>query len=111
MTLRYRALQLAWVSYQKNNINAIGFVYVLFFVDFHSMVGVGNLLRKTGAFFMRRSFVNDKLYWHVFKEYMRSLVNVYHTGIEFFIEGTRSRSGKALMPKIGLALNSYAVLG
>lgn len=66
------------------------------------MVGVGALLRKTGAFFMRRSFATDKLYWHVFKEYMRSLVNVYHTGVEFFIEGTRSRSFKALTPKLGL---------
>lgn len=71
-------------------------------MDFLSMVGVGSLLRKTGAFFMRRSFATDKLYWHVFKEYMRSLVNVYHTGVEFFIEGTRSRSFKALTPKLGL---------
>ncbi|KAG4074295.1 hypothetical protein HA402_008704 [Bradysia odoriphaga] len=71
-------------------------------MDFLSMVGVGALLRKTGAFFMRRSFATDKLYWHVFKEYMRSLVNVYHTGVEFFIEGTRSRSFKALTPKLGL---------
>lgn len=51
---------------------------------------------------MRRSFANDKLYWHVFKEYMRSLVTSYHTGVEFFVEGTRSRSCKALLPKIGL---------
>lgn len=65
------------------------------------MVGMGTILRKTGAFFMRRSFSTDKLYWYVFKEYMRALVNVYHIGIEFFIEGTRSRSCKALMPKIG----------
>lgn len=65
------------------------------------MVGLGGLLRKTGAFFMRRSFSTDPIYWNVFKEYMRSLVNVYHTGVEFFIEGTRSRSCKALPPKIG----------
>ncbi|XP_055698371.1 dihydroxyacetone phosphate acyltransferase isoform X2 [Phlebotomus papatasi] len=71
-------------------------------MDFHGMVGMGNLLRKTGAFFMRRSFASDKLYWNVFKEYMHALVTAYHTGIEFFIEGTRSRSCKALPPKIGL---------
>lgn len=65
------------------------------------MVGLGTVLRKTGAFYMRRSFSNDKLYWHVFKEYMRALVNVYHIGVEFFIEGTRSRSMKALVPKVG----------
>lgn len=51
---------------------------------------------------MRRSFASDKLYWNVFKEYMHALVTAYHTGIEFFIEGTRSRSCKALPPKIGL---------
>ncbi|XP_059619928.1 dihydroxyacetone phosphate acyltransferase [Phlebotomus argentipes] len=71
-------------------------------MDFHGMVGMGNMLRKTGAFFMRRTFATDKLYWYVFKEYMHALVTAYHTGIEFFIEGTRSRSCKALPPKIGL---------
>jgi glyceronephosphate O-acyltransferase len=67
------------------------------------MMGMGNLLRKTGAFFMRRTFSTDKTYWYVFKEYMHSLMTIYHTGIEFFIEGTRSRSNKALPPKIGKA--------
>lgn len=66
------------------------------------MVGVGRLIRKTCAFFMRRSFSTDTLYWKVFQEYMHQLVTVYHTGVEFFIEGTRSRSFKALPPKIGL---------
>lgn len=51
---------------------------------------------------MRRSFSSDKLYWDVFREYVRSLMTIYHAGMEFFIEGTRSRSGKAMMPKIGL---------
>lgn len=66
------------------------------------MVGMGSLLRATGAFFMRRSFTaTDALYWDVFKEYVRSIVTEYHTGMEFFVEGTRSRSCKALPPKIG----------
>lgn len=51
---------------------------------------------------MRRTFSEDTLYWKVFQEYMHQLVTVYHTGVEFFIEGTRSRSFKALPPKIGL---------
>lgn len=71
-------------------------------IDFHAMIGMGTLLRSTGAFFMRRSYSNDSLYWNVFKEYVRLLMTKYHTGLEFFIEGTRSRSNKALAPKMGL---------
>lgn len=71
-------------------------------MDFHGMVGIGRLIRRTCAFFMRRSFTGDPLYWQVFAEYMHQLVTAYHTGVEFFIEGTRSRSLKALPPKIGL---------
>lgn len=63
---------------------------------------MGSILRKTGAFFMRRSFSGDEFYWDIFKEYMYALVANYHIGVEFFIEGTRSRNFKALMPKIGL---------
>lgn len=63
---------------------------------------MGTMLRNTGAFFMRRSFSTDKMYWEVFREYVRTLITQYHSGVEFFIEGTRSRSCKALTPKIGL---------
>lgn len=65
------------------------------------MIFMGTLLRNTGAFFIRRSFANDKVYGSVFKEYVRQLMTQYHTGLEFFIEGTRSRSNKALTPKFG----------
>ncbi|EDV92833.1 GH18612 [Drosophila grimshawi] len=71
-------------------------------MDFHSMFGMGTMLRKTGAFFMRRTFSNDELYWDIFREYMYALVAHYHIGVEFFIEGTRSRNFKALVPKVGL---------
>lgn len=76
-------------------------MYTLF-ADFHSMFAMGTMLRKTGAFFMRRSFSNDELYWDIFREYMYALVGSYHIGVEFFIEGTRSRNFKALVPKVGL---------
>uniref|UniRef100_A0A1A9Z3V3 Phospholipid/glycerol acyltransferase domain-containing protein n=1 Tax=Glossina pallidipes TaxID=7398 RepID=A0A1A9Z3V3_GLOPL len=71
-------------------------------MDFYSMFAMGTMLRKTGAFFMRRSFSDDELYWDVFREYVYALVAVYHIGVEFFIEGTRSRNFKSLVPKIGL---------
>lgn len=73
-----------------------------FFIDFHGMYGIGNMLRKTGAFFMRRTFTDGHLYWDVFREYVFHLVSHYHIGVEFFVEGTRSRNFKALTPKIGL---------
>lgn len=84
---------------------------ILFIIlDFHAMFGIGTMLRKTGAFFMRRNFSKETLYWDVFREYVNYLVGIYHIGLEFFIEGTRSRNIKALVPKIGLlsmALNPY----
>lgn len=79
-------------------------------MDFHGMMGLGQLLRKTGAFFMRRSFGGDDFYWRVFKEYMHEIITHNDFGLEFFIEGTRSRSCKALTPKTGLlsmALEPY----
>lgn len=71
-------------------------------MDFLNMKLVGEMLRLTGAFFMRRSFANDKIYWQTFKEYIHTLMTKFPGGIEFFLEGTRSRSCKSLPPKIGL---------
>lgn len=73
-----------------------------FFADFHGMWGMGTVLRDTGAFFMRRQFGNDKLYSTTFSEYVREIVLNGDIALEFFIEGTRSRSLKSLPPKFGL---------
>ncbi|XP_071454036.1 dihydroxyacetone phosphate acyltransferase [Hetaerina americana] len=70
-------------------------------MDFVSMWGIGRMLRDSGAFFIRRSFGNDKVYWAIFSEYVQSLVRFGESPVEFFIEGTRSRSGKSLTPKLG----------
>lgn len=68
------------------------------------MTGVAELLRKSGAFFIRRRFGNDILYWAIISEYVRrTLIQGGHP-MEFFIEGTRSRTGKSLSPKIGLCI-------
>ncbi len=62
---------------------------------------VGGLLRKGGAFFIRRSFRGDPLYALSLKKYVEYLLaNRYN--IKFFIEGTRSRSGKMLAPAYGI---------
>ncbi|XP_028396264.1 dihydroxyacetone phosphate acyltransferase-like [Dendronephthya gigantea] len=70
--------------------------------DFKSMKLIGGLLRNCGAFYMKRSFRSDELYWAVFSEYVQCLLLNSGTTMEFFLEGTRSRSGKSLHPKQGL---------
>ena len=69
--------------------------------DFLGLGGVSKLLRGSGAFFMRRSFKGDNLYGTLFREYARLLATDGRT-IEFFIEGSRSRMGKTLAPKVGI---------
>lgn len=70
-------------------------------MDFYRMKIVGELLRKSGAFYMRRTFATDQLYKEVFRAYIYCLVTHSERAIEFFIEGTRSRSQKSLEPKYG----------
>ena len=62
---------------------------------------VGGLLRRAGAFFIRRSFKGDKLYAAVVDAYIRRLIRD-GWAIEFFLEGGRSRTGKLLAPQLGL---------
>ncbi|XP_042562740.1 dihydroxyacetone phosphate acyltransferase [Clupea harengus] len=71
-------------------------------MDFMSMKFVGEMLRMSGAFFIRRSFGGDKLYWAVFSEYVKTMLRSGYAPIEFFLEGTRSRTSKSLTPKLGL---------
>jgi len=61
---------------------------------------VGGLLRRGGAFFLRRSF-NSALYATIFSEYLSALLT-RGVSIEYFIEGTRSRTGRLLQPKAGM---------
>ncbi|XP_069091114.1 dihydroxyacetone phosphate acyltransferase isoform X1 [Pleurodeles waltl] len=71
-------------------------------MDFLGMKMVGELLRMAGAFYMRRSFRGNKLYWAVFAEYVKTMLRGGHAPVEFFVEGTRSRTSKTLTPKFGL---------
>jgi len=66
-----------------------------------NMPGVGQFLRRGGAFYMRRSFRTNPLYAAVFDEYL-SLILSQGVSIEYFIEGTRSRTGRLLPPKAGM---------
>ncbi|XP_018324949.1 dihydroxyacetone phosphate acyltransferase isoform X2 [Agrilus planipennis] len=70
-------------------------------IDFKGMAIFGKLLRQVGAFYMRRSFRDtDFLYWQIFQQYIEDIMTKGHQPIEFFIEGTRSRTGKSLYPKL-----------
>ena len=62
---------------------------------------LGALFRRGGAFFIRRSFKGMKFYAEVFSLYVKTMVQLGHN-IEFFIEGGRSRTGKMVLPKLGL---------
>ena len=62
---------------------------------------MGPLFRGAGAFFIRRTFRGAVLYSKVFSEYIFKLLQEGFN-IEFFIEGGRSRTGKLIVPKLGL---------
>ena len=62
---------------------------------------MGYIFRKSGAFFLRRSFKGDKIYAEVFTKYLAILLKE-GLPLEFFIEGGRSRTGKMVVPKYGL---------
>jgi len=69
----------------------------------------GYFFRKCGAFFIRRSFRQPRLYVEVFSRYIKALVQEGHP-IEFFIEGGRSRNGKLVLPTRGfvsILLNAH----
>ncbi|MCK7499967.1 MAG: 1-acyl-sn-glycerol-3-phosphate acyltransferase [Comamonadaceae bacterium] len=62
---------------------------------------IGPILRRGGAFFLRRSFKDDPLYAAVFAEYLHAIASRGFP-IEYFVEGGRSRTGRMLAPKAGM---------
>lgn len=63
----------------------------------------------SGAFYIRRSFGHDQLYWAVVSQYIQYHIVNFQAPIEFFLEGTRSRNGKSLPPKTGKTNCTIAV--
>ncbi|XP_049877516.1 dihydroxyacetone phosphate acyltransferase [Pectinophora gossypiella] len=79
-------------------------------MDFYSMAVVGRRMRETCAFYIRRTLAGAPLYAATLRQYVRTLVSKHCAPIEFFLEGTRSRSNKSLPPKYGMlsmALAAY----
>ena len=95
----------------RSHIDYLALSYLLYYKDLMlpqivagknlNLPLVGPLLRKGGAFFMRRSFSGNRLYSVVFYEHLRKLMQRGHS-IEFFPEGGRSRSGKLMPPRPGI---------
>lgn len=74
-----------------------------------NMPVIGTILRRGGAFFMRRSFRGNQLYTAIFNEYLHLLFSRGFP-VEYFIEGGRSRTGRLLDPRTGMlaiTLRSY----
>ncbi|WP_168015915.1 glycerol-3-phosphate 1-O-acyltransferase PlsB [Halomonas salinarum] len=111
---------LVYVPCHRSHIDYLLLSYVLFHEGLmppHIAAGrnldmpvIGPLLRRGGAFFLRRSFKGNPLYRAVFQEYLDRLLSRGHP-LEYFIEGGRSRSGRLLDPRPGMlamTLRSHA---
>lgn len=66
-----------------------------------SFTGFSTFAKKAGILFIRRSFKDNEIYKATLKHYITSLVD---EGQHFMwaIEGTRSRTGKVVWPKMGI---------
>jgi glycerol-3-phosphate O-acyltransferase len=67
---------------------------------------VGPLARRSGIFFIRRTFKDNPVYKFVLHHYIDYLIDKRFS-LEWYIEGGRSRSGKLLPPRFGML--SYVV--
>jgi glycerol-3-phosphate O-acyltransferase len=62
---------------------------------------VGPIVRRSGVFFIRRSFKDNAVYKFVLHHYIDYLIEKRFS-LEWYIEGGRSRSGKLLPPRFGM---------
>ncbi|MBI1860345.1 MAG: 1-acyl-sn-glycerol-3-phosphate acyltransferase [Deltaproteobacteria bacterium] len=100
-----------FISAHRSHFDYMVVPYLLFLQDIvtpHIVAGVnlsfwpvGGLLRRAGAFFIQRSFRGDRLYSTLLKKYVAFLIQ-NRFNILFFLEGTRSRTGKMLPPTYGM---------
>ena len=62
---------------------------------------IGRILRGGGAFFIRRSFRDNRLYSVIMRAYLLQLIKL-GVPLEYFVEGGRSRTGRMLKPRYGM---------
>lgn len=112
--------ELVYVPCHRSHIDYLLLSYILYVQGFslpHIAAGVnlnlpvvGGLLRRGGAFFLRRSFAGKPLYAAVFNAYLKEILQRGHA-LEYFVEGGRSRTGRLLPAKGGmLAMTVHAFL-
>ncbi len=102
---------LIYVPCHKSHMDYLILSYILFKNNLYppfiaagknlSFWPLGPIFRRGGAFFIRRTFKGNKFYAEIFSLYVKTMVQWGHN-IEFFIEGGRSRTGKMVLPKLGL---------
>jgi len=103
--------EIVYVPCHRSHMDYMLLSFILYrrgFVPPHIAAGVnlnlpvvGRLLRYGGAFYLRRSFRAQPLYSAVFNEYVRTILEK-GVALEYFIEGTRSRTGRSLPPRAGM---------
>ena len=111
--------EIVYVPCHRSHIDYLLLGYVTYTSGFHlphvaaginlNMPIVGGILRRGGAFFLRRSFKGNRLYAAVFDAYIHEVLVKGHS-MEYFIEGGRSRTGRLLTPKGGMlvmTVNSF----
>lgn len=95
----------------RSNLDRLSLQYLLWENDLppnHTAGGinmnffpVGPMIRRTGVFFIRRSFRDNELYKTVLRAYLDYLVEKRFP-LEWYLEGGRSRSGRLGRPRLGL---------
>ncbi|MPZ51991.1 MAG: hypothetical protein GEU79_04530 [Acidimicrobiia bacterium] len=102
---------LVFLPSHRSHFDRISLQYILWENDLppnHTAGGInmnffpiGPLIRRTGVFFIRRSFRGNELYKFVVKQYLDYLIE-RRFPLEWYIEGGRSRTGKPRPPTYGL---------
>jgi len=102
---------LVFLPSHKSNLDHLSLQYVLWENDApanHTAGGinmnffpVGPVIRRTGVFFIRRTFKDNPLYKLVLQSYLDYLLG-RRFPLEWYLEGGRSRSGRLLPPRYGM---------
>ncbi|WP_199610315.1 glycerol-3-phosphate 1-O-acyltransferase PlsB [Flocculibacter collagenilyticus] len=103
--------EIVYVPCHRSHMDYMLLTYVIYqqgLVAPHIAAGInlnfwpaGPIFRKSGAFFIRRSFRGNKLYSAVFREYLSQLFSKGYS-VKYYTEGGRSRTGLLLQPKTGM---------
>jgi glycerol-3-phosphate O-acyltransferase len=102
---------LVFLPSHKSNLDHLVLQYVLWENDAppnHTAGGInmnffpiGPIIRRTGVFFIRRTFKDNPVYKFVLRSYIDYLI-ANRFPLEWYLEGGRSRSGKLLPPRYGM---------